>query len=498
MEIPAIRPGVSPVRTPPPAAIQGETPPGDCVTLGAGEDAAAPPSPQPRGVSAQEAASILFERRAVGGETTWKVHFEDGKGPGRYTPVRLDDGTIVVNGRKGTYGFHPDGTQAWHLETGDCGYRPPVTGRDGTLYLRSGNGKLYAVRADANGAQVAWEKPVGKRGASANPVLDARGRLYVADDDRRLHVFEPDGREVDHVDWEHLMSEEPTVLPDGRLVLKGYDGYQAVFNPEAGSFLGRLFHGQDPRLERIIHAEVLRPTGVGPDGSTYEVADRKTIRVLEPDGKTVRWEHSLDVEATSVHVALRPDGTVLALSGNEMLTAISPEGKRLWTWKPDGAVEWDYVMDAGGTAYFTGSGGNWKAYAVGSDGQPRWTTDLGSHGGNAALGPLDTLLVEGDMAPLRVLDRSTGQLIHEAHMDLAFGGQPVVAMEDGTLVAASEHGDLVGIRISTPESTAAEASRQAARAATMASGGATAPTSPEIRHSEGCVVIGGVRVPVRR
>ena len=458
--------------------------PGDQVTLGTG------PAPS-TGVSLDRAADVLFEPSRVGGERTWITHMEDKKGPGNYQPVRLADGTVVVNGQEGTHAYHADGSLAWHLPTGNCSYRPPVLGADGTLYLRSDDKNLYAIRADGQGAEVLWKTQVGARGSSAGPVLDAHGRLYVADNDRRLHVYDSQGREVDHLDWEHLRSEEPELLPDGRLVLKGYDGYSAVFNPDAGSLLGHLFHGLDARLERVTHGQVLRPSGMGPDGAIYEAPDGHTIRVLEPDGKTVRWEHTLDQDTTSLHVTLRPDGTVYALSGDQLLTAISPEGRRLFTWQPDGPLAWDYVMDGEGTAYFSGSGANWKTYAVGADGRQLWSTELPSHGGNPALGPLDTLLVQGDLAPLRVLDRKSGRLVHEEPIPLAFGDHAVLAMQDGSLVAATERGDLVGLRITTPESARDEALAKAQDA--------TPPeaSAPTIERSEGFVVIGGVRVPIR-
>jgi hypothetical protein len=58
---------------------------------------------------------------------------------------------------KNLYAVNPDGTQKWAFTTGGPINSSPALGPDGTVYVGSDDGKLYAVYSDSPGlASSSW------------------------------------------------------------------------------------------------------------------------------------------------------------------------------------------------------------------------------------------------------------------------------------------------------------------------------------------------------
>lgn len=194
------------------------------------------------------------------------------------------------------------------------------------------------------------------------------------------------------------------------------------------------------------------------------------------------------VEKRDGPVSLSParlDDSTVVVNGTQGTFAFAADGKPLWTWRPDGTVRAGLTLDDQGNAYLLGSDPNWKACSVDAQGRQRWAPPLPGPSDTARVGPRSTLLASGALAPLSVLDSATGALIHHTDEGAAFGDQPFVALSDGTMVLATEDGDLLGLRLRTPELV-----RDRALVADPA------PAAPEIREAESFVVIGGVSLPV--
>lgn len=231
--------------TAPPAVATSPAAPSDRVTLDA-------PTPS---LSADQAARLLLGKaptntKPVGG-VVWRKHIETPViSDETYNPTQLPDQTVVVNGETGTYAFHPDGSPAWHLDTGDVTYGAPALASDGTMYISSDDGEIYAVQGDAHGARILWQKTVEP---CAVPVIDAKGRLIIAARDA-LHILNADGTELGQLEW-HQPYKAPMLLPDGRLVLQGDEGECAVVNPDAQHF-------GEPRIEHVYPYAILRPTRI--------------------------------------------------------------------------------------------------------------------------------------------------------------------------------------------------------------------------------------------
>lgn len=98
----------------------------------------------------------------------------------------------------GTYQTQAPGVDnpkfGWRFEDADGFAGGPVVSADGTIYLASKTGTLYAL--DDAGNKL-WETALSVAPAGY-PALDAEGRIYVADEEGGLSAVNPDGR----IEWQ--------------------------------------------------------------------------------------------------------------------------------------------------------------------------------------------------------------------------------------------------------------------------------------------------------
>ncbi len=75
----------------------------------------------------------------------------------RSSPAIDSDGTIYIgSGDDKLYAINPDGTKKWEFLTGDPVWSPPSIGSDGTIYVGSDDGKLYALIGSGRLADSPW------------------------------------------------------------------------------------------------------------------------------------------------------------------------------------------------------------------------------------------------------------------------------------------------------------------------------------------------------
>ena len=109
--------------------------------------------------------------------------------------------------------FNPDGTLKWAFHPLDgVGGTSPSIGVDGTIYVGSGDGNVYAI--NPNGTQK-WSFPIGVS-ANSSPAIGADGTIYVGSSDGNVYAINPDVTQK----WvfstgRHLLS--PAIGPDGTL-----------------------------------------------------------------------------------------------------------------------------------------------------------------------------------------------------------------------------------------------------------------------------------------
>src|SRR4051794_36091139 len=82
-----------------------------------------------------------------------------------------------------------DGTLLWSYSTGGSIASSPALAADGTIYVGSSDGNLYAL--NTNGT-VRWQYPTGGE-VRSSPSVAPDGTIYVGSFDQMLHAVNPDG-----------------------------------------------------------------------------------------------------------------------------------------------------------------------------------------------------------------------------------------------------------------------------------------------------------------
>lgn len=92
-------------------------------------------------------------------------------------PAVAKDGTIYVGSQKGIlYAFDKDGSKKWQYTTKDSITVAPIIGADGVVYGCAGN-LIFAL--DPNKGNILWQYNT-REDITAEPIIDSKGVIYVA------------------------------------------------------------------------------------------------------------------------------------------------------------------------------------------------------------------------------------------------------------------------------------------------------------------------------
>jgi outer membrane protein assembly factor BamB len=75
------------------------------------------------------------------------------------SPAIASDGTIYVGSEDGSlYALNPDGTLKWGYDASSAVNSSPTIGSDGTVYVGSESGNLYAIKGASVLTNSPWPK----------------------------------------------------------------------------------------------------------------------------------------------------------------------------------------------------------------------------------------------------------------------------------------------------------------------------------------------------
>jgi outer membrane protein assembly factor BamB len=241
------------------------------------------------------------------------------------------------------------GTLKWQFpefqgDAGEVGGTSPAIGADGTIYIGSSGGELWAVNPD--GTQK-WAFPFNTGGQiiGSSPAIGADGTIYVGD------------AEYDHNTGSHA-SHFYAVNPNGT---------------EKWAF--------------ATADSVLSSPAIGADGTVYIASG--SLYAVNPDG-TQRWEFAPTIGVSS-SPAIRNDGTIYVTGGGNLF-AINPDGSLKWEYQPSQEAFGAPAIGTDGTIY-VGSIQEYL-YAINPDGTPKWTF-ADRAGGAPSVGADGTLYIGG-------------------------------------------------------------------------------------------------------
>lgn len=128
-------------------------------------------------------------------------------------PVPVNDVFFAVN---------PDGTRKWTFYMDDGVESSPAIGPDGTIYVGSYDGNLYAIRDEGSAGVLQWAFPTGGA-VDGSPTVDASGTIYIGSRDSTLYAINPDGSLMWNLPTGGGIESSPTIH-DGILYIGTFAG----------------------------------------------------------------------------------------------------------------------------------------------------------------------------------------------------------------------------------------------------------------------------------
>jgi outer membrane protein assembly factor BamB len=338
--------------------------------------------------------SSPIRARYRAGEHPWR--FRTAKGVFSTAAIG-GDGTAYVGSADGNlYAVGPGGRERWHLRTGGVidsaaalGARDPELG-SATLTFGSGDEKLYRLRRLGRRhlgrpRRIAWTfeptRPPGQGQIvnwwEGNVVIGPGGTLYAGNTGGGLYAIDPDGT---------LRWLFPTTNSVWSAAAIGDDG-----NEYFGS-LDLSVHALDPAGEplwsRVTVGFVASSPAIGSDGTVYIGSFDGDLYALDPDTGAVRWRfETADHIYSSPALVQDAGGRTTAIyvgSADGSLYKLTPDGQLVWRYDTGDPIRSSPAVGRaprgdGEIVYFGSANG--KLYAIdGADGTRRWSYDATPRG----------------------------------------------------------------------------------------------------------------------
>nr|WP_319372975.1 leucine-rich repeat protein [uncultured Methanobacterium sp.] len=292
-------------------------------------------------------------------------------------PSIASDGTIYIGSGDGNvYALNPNGTVKWTYHTGSAIYGSPAIGTDGTIYVGSLDNNVYALNPDGT---LKWNYTTGAA-IYGSPAIGADGTIYVGSYDKKLYALSPDGKfKWSYTTGNYIYYATPAIATDGTIYIGSYDGKLYALSP-SGKFKWSYTTG----------GRIYGSPAIGADGTIYVGSYDKKLYALNPDG-SFKWNYT-----TGSYIygspAIGADGTIYIGSRDSKIYALSPDGKFKWSYTTGSWIYGHPAIGADGIIYI-GSRDN-NVYALNPDGTVKWNYTTGGYiYGSPAIGADGTLYI---------------------------------------------------------------------------------------------------------
>ena len=255
------------------------------------------------------------------------------------------DKIIKVNYLKNYFGPSNDEGKKWSFETEGYIGSSPAIGSDGTIYIGSGDGNLYAINPDGTEK---WSFETEGH-IESSPAIGSDGTIYVGSYwSGRLYAINSDGTEKWSFETEDRISSSPAIGSDGTIYVGSrWSGWLYAIYPDG------------TEKWSFETGSVESSPAIGQDGTIYVVSWDSRLYAINPDG-TEKWSFEVDPYISS-SPAIGQNGTIY-VGGKGRLYAINPDGTKKWSFETGGDVDSSPAIGQDGTIY-VGSGDG-KLYAI--------------------------------------------------------------------------------------------------------------------------------------
>jgi outer membrane protein assembly factor BamB len=225
----------------------------------------------------------------------------------------------------------------------------PAVGTDGTIYVATNSGILYAL--DANSGSNLWTfnggKPIGEADLSTTPLVLPSGDVLWPGSANTLFELSPTGAML----WSHQFSSEP---------LSPTMSGNRVYVEQMGGTLSALDIGMAaPQLawSLKVGAPSYGSPVVAPNGTIVTTANHHIVDVSD-DGSHARivWRYTTTAPI-EVSASVGADGTVVVSTNDRHVYAVKPNGALKWR-SALGTESYSSSSVSGALAYYGDNSGD--------------------------------------------------------------------------------------------------------------------------------------------
>ena len=243
-------------------------------------------------------------------------------------------------------------TNEWTLGIRSSSDSAPAVGTDGTIYVGTWRGELWAIKPD--GTQK-WVFPAGNE-IKSSPAISLDGTVYFGSRDRKFYAVGFDGKKR----WEFLtggwVDSSPALASDGTVYFGSWDKNFYALSPEGKK-----------RWQFATPGVIDSSPAIGIDGTIYFGSHDRKFYALAPDGRK-KWEFATGGPIVS-SPALNRDQCVYFTSVDGCLYALNLDGSLRWRLRTGGITESSPVIGPDGTMYVGVLEFPW---AISADGHKKW------------------------------------------------------------------------------------------------------------------------------
>ncbi len=285
----------------------------------------------------------------------------------RSSPVIGEDGTIYVGSNDGyLYAVNSDGTEKWRFETDDFIPSSPAIGKDGTVYVGSWDNHLYAVNPDGSEEwKFETDDPI-----RTSPNIGGDGTIYVSSS-KNLYAVSREGEKRWVFAEPEGLIESVAMSKAGTIYASTSRGVLYAVNQFDGTEEWRF---DEPWLNQLT------APAVGPDGTIYVGSEDRKLYAIDPEEGSKRWSYESSDKIYS-SPAINKHGTIYVVDHSGTLFALDRHENDYdlkWEHETLEKVSSSPAISADGTIYFGTLEGN--VYAIKDQGytsSERWIHDTG-------------------------------------------------------------------------------------------------------------------------
>ena len=325
------------------------------------------------------------------------------------------------------------GTQQWVFETeGSVQSSPTIV--DGTVFVGSNDGNLYAI--DVETGQQQWVFETAGNVRSSPTVVD--GIVFIGSNDNSLYAINAEtGAQKWVYETGDSVESSPTVV-NGIAFVGSVDG--ALYAVDAGT-------GDQEWNFETDGSVTSSPTVI--DGTVFVGSHDDHLYAVDGNSGEQQWRFETDGNVTSSPTVV--NDTVYVGSTDDHIYAINADsGEKIWSFETG---TYSHVRSAptvtNGTVFATSGNTNENLHALTTDlGEERWSFDVGREMSSPTVAG-ETVFVGG--SHLYAIDAETGSQQWMFTLENEIKSSPTVV--NGTIFVGSEEGNLHAVSAGTTDST---------------------------------------------